>query len=50
MVSLKKTDRTMITDGAAIGYLLDGAGWPAGKRSIDIDTSAIVNYPEITEY
>ena len=50
MVSADKTNREMITDGAAIGRVLDGAGWPASKRSIDVDTGAIVNYPQTTEY
>ena len=50
MVSLDKGDRTMVTDGEAIGYLLDSAGWPIAKRSIDTDTGAIVNYPTTTEY
>ncbi len=50
MVAVDKGDRSMVTDGAAIGYVLDGAGWPASKRSIDVDTGAIVNYPTTTEY
>lgn len=50
MVSVDKGNRSMVTDGAAVGYILDGAGWPASKRSIDIDTGAIVNYPQTTEY
>ena len=50
MVAVDKTERSMVTDGAAIGYILDGAGWPTAKRSIDIDTGAIVNYPSTTEY
>jgi len=50
MVSVDKGNRSMVTDGAAIGYVLDGAGWPSGKRSIDVDTGAIVNYPTTTEY
>lgn len=50
MVSVNKGDRSMVTDGAAVGRVLDGAGWPAAKRSIDIDTGAIVNYPQTTEY
>lgn len=50
MISLDKGERSTITDGAAVGYLLDGAGWPASKRSIDTDTPAIVNYPQTTEY
>jgi len=50
MVAVNKSDRNMVTAGAAVGYVLDGAGWPAGKRSIDTDTGAIVNYPSTTEY
>ena len=50
MVAIDKSNRSMVTDGAAIGYILDSAGWPAGKRNIDIDTGAIVNYPQTTEY
>jgi len=50
MVAVNKSDRSMVTDGAAIGYVLDGAGWPASKRSIDVDTGAIVNYPSTMEY
>lgn len=50
MVSLNKGERSMVTDGAAIGYILDSAGWPASKRNIDIDTGAIVNYPTTMEF
>ena len=50
MVSVDKGERSMITDGAAIGRVLDGAGWPADKRSIDVDGGSIVNYPSTTEY
>ncbi len=50
VVAVDKSDRSMVTDGAAIGYVLDAAGWPAGKRSIDVDTGAIVNYPTTTEH
>ncbi len=50
MVALEKTEREMITDGAAVSRVLDGAGWPASKRTIDVDTDAIVNYPRTTEY
>lgn len=50
MVSLDKGDRSMVTDGAAVGYLLDGAGWPSSKRSLDTDTGAIVNFPQATEF
>ena len=50
MVALNKSERTMITDGEAISSILDTAGWPAAKRNIDIDTGAIVDYPQTTEY
>lgn len=50
MVAVDKSDRSMVTDGAAIGYVLDAAGWPVSKRNIDTDTGAIVNYPTTTEH
>jgi len=50
MIAVDKTERSMVTDGAAIGYVLDNAGWPASKRTIDIDGGAIVNYPSTTEF
>ena len=50
MITTNETDRGMVTDGAAIGSVLDAAGWPTGKRSIDVDTAAIVNYPSTAEY
>lgn len=50
MVAVDKSDRSMVTDGAAIGYVLDGAGWPSGKRDIDVDGGSIVNYPPTTDY
>lgn len=50
MVAVDKGERSMITDGAAVGYVLDGAGWPIDKRSIDVDTGAIVNYPKTADY
>ena len=50
MVALEKTNRSMVTDGDAVGYVLDGAGWPADKRNIDVDTGAVVNYPQTTEF
>ena len=50
MVAVDKGNRSMVTDGAAIGYILDGAGWSSSKRNIDTDTGAIVNYPTTTEY
>ncbi len=50
MVSLNKDERSMVSDGEAVDKILDGAGWPSSKRSIDTDTGAIVNYPQATEY
>lgn len=50
MVSVDKGTRTEMTDGAAIGLILDSAGWPPSKRSIDVDTPSIVHYPATTEF
>ncbi len=50
MVAVDKGDRSMVTDGAAIDHVLDGAGWPSNKRNIDTDAPAIVNYPTTAEY
>lgn len=50
MVSVDKGERSMVTDGGAIGYVLDGAGWSTSKRILDVDTGAIVNYPSTTEF
>jgi hypothetical protein len=50
MVANDSGDREMITDGAAIGKILDASGWPSSKRSIETDTPAILNFPKTTEY
>ena len=50
MVAVNKSDRSMVSDGEAIGNILDGAGWPSAKRSIDVDGGKIVNYPTTAEY
>lgn len=50
MITLDKTDRTMMTDGEAVGYILDSARWATDKRNIETDTGAVVNYPQPTEY
>ncbi len=50
MVTIDKSDRTTMSDGDALDKLLDSAGWPAGKRSLDVDGGDIVEYPRLTEY
>ena len=42
MVTQVNDDRTAMTAGAAIGKVLDAAGWPVSKRSIDTDGGSIV--------
>lgn len=49
MVTVNKTNRELMKDGEAIGLLLNSAGWPALRRSIDVDTGAILNYPTVSE-
>ena len=43
-------DRTVMTDGAAVGLVADAAGWSATKRDIDVDGGDILNYPAIGRY
>lgn len=50
MIAVDEGDRTMITDGEAVGKVLDAAGWPSHKRNIDTDTPPVVNYPATAEY
>jgi hypothetical protein len=50
MISVDTGDRTAMTDGEAVNKVADAAGWPAGRRAIDVDTPPIVNYPAVTEY
>jgi hypothetical protein len=43
-------DRTSMTDGEAVGKILDSAGWSATKRTLDVDGGDITQYPTTTEY
>lgn len=38
-------DLTSMTDGAAVGKVLDAAGWSASRRDIDTDGGNITEYP-----
>lgn len=38
-------DKTSLTDGAAIGRVLDAAGWSSSRRDIDTDGGEITEYP-----
>lgn len=50
MVTQDKNTRTAITDGGAIGRILDATGWPSSKRSIDEEGGNIVECPSTTEF
>ena len=50
MVTEDKDQRTETTDGGAVDRLLDAAGWPDAKRSIDTDGGDIVLSPDLTEF
>ena len=42
--------RTTESDGAAVGQVLDVAGWPASRRDLDTDGGEIFQYPELGEF
>lgn len=51
LITQDPTDTTEMSDGEAIGKILDAAGWSSSKR--DIDTSGgsnLLNYPACTQY
>lgn len=50
MVTQDVTDRTKMNDGEAVGKILDAAGWPIAKRTIDDEGSSIVDYPLTVEF
>lgn len=50
MVTLNDENRRPLSDGQAVGKILNSAGWPSTKRNIDVDTGAILEYPSATEY
>ena len=50
MVTQDETDRTTANDGEAVGKVLDAAGWPVSKRTIDTSGSSIVEYPLTVEF
>ena len=50
MVTQDNESRTQMTDGAAIGVILDASGWPSTKRSIDTDAGSVVKYPATVEF
>ena len=43
-------DKTVITDGAAAGLILDAADWNATRRTIDLDGGNIANFPDTFEF
>jgi len=50
MVTQNEDDTTPMNDGAAVGRVLDAAGWPVGKRTIDTAGSDILKYPVTVEF
>ena len=50
MVTQDDSTRSETSDGDAVGYVLDAAGWPAAKRSIDVSGGNITKYPLTVEY
>ena len=50
MVTQDETNRAKVNDGEAVGKVLDAAGWPVAKRSIDTEGSSIVEYPLTVEF
>jgi len=48
LVKQDYSTRTTETDGAAVGELLDAAGWSATRRDIDVDGGDIFQYPAVT--
>lgn len=50
MVTQDGENRTTMSDGEAIGKLLDAAGWSSSKRSIDTDAGDVIEYPATTEF
>ena len=41
---------TILTDGAAIGTVLNAAGWNADRRNIDLSGGDITNWPDTYEF
>jgi len=50
MVTQDETNRAKVNDGEAVGKILDAAGWPVSKRTIDTSGSSIVEYPLTVEF
>lgn len=50
MVTQDETATTAKSDGSAIGCILDAAGWPAAKRTLDVSGGNITKYPMTVEY
>jgi len=50
MVVQDETATTAESDGDAVGAVLDAAGWPAAKRTLDVSGGDITKYPLTVEY
>lgn len=45
IITQDEDDKTKMSDGAAVGKVLDAAGWSATRRDIDTDGGEITEYP-----
>jgi hypothetical protein len=50
MVTQDETSTSETSDGNAVGYILDAAGWPSARRSLDTSGGNITKYPLTVEY
>ena len=50
LITQDENIRETMTDGAAVGKVLDAAGWSATRRDLDIDGGEIFQYPETSAF
>ena len=50
MITHDNDNVVRMTDGAAVGKVLDVAGWSATRRDIDLDGGDITEYPDCYEF
>ena len=51
MISQNYNDRTRMSDGQAVGNILDAAGWSSIRRDIDTDGgNELLDYPTVYQF